>query len=240
MPRPETTTAILDLEGQAGMVEAGMRLLDRSLGYEAAVVRGVGTAALYNLVATRPNPTSEHAILLAELPALRRIEAAVAIWAARSLPEQYQLRGLLTYGLKSGAIGRHYDQFDGSGVPGDICDGPLTFSLRVDQEPVRRIFYVEPTFGLSLTQDGLDADNERYLFKTCREDNRLDMTTIQQNPGDLVLFYNYPSPTIHAVDDPTDDTVWNNRYGESGGTKALIGTWQIEQVMAPSAILPYD
>jgi hypothetical protein len=227
-------------DGQESLAEAGRTLLEnRHL--DMVVVRDVGTIGLREALGTKPvigySFGELRDLLFAEVPALDGLDQVVTQWwAEQPLQDAYRLHTLRdseTIRAANRGIELHIDEplYD---IYEDLADtrveGPLTFSLRVDNLiRNQRIFRAMRTHRSYLDRSGIDIDAATELCGHIRQrfDTKDDsgLTVVEQRPDDLVMFVNHPFPTIHAVNNP-----FRPRTGERPA-KALVCSYELTQTI---------
>lgn len=215
-------------EGIASLVTAGEDVLSDST-IDAAVIHGLGeqVAALTGAISSHTfywrdlgteNP--ELATLVEDtIPEISTLSGMVERWWANqpSIAGYTISPHLANAWIRSRPIPPHFDVLSDEMA----IDGPLTFSLRLDNRIDHlRTFRAKRYTGLmtlATPPDQLEPIVERQKGLAARAAKRRfnGLVRILQDPGDMVLFMNHPEPTLHAVSTEKD------------ATTSLIGSYAI-------------
>lgn len=218
-------------DGGEHLAEAGALLLQRSE-IHAVVVRNVGKAALFAL-SNKPSVRGDavREALFTDAPCITELDAYVQTHHNNSLlAKRYALTSLADTQrilTRSGSIGLHYDTPFQSDLhaPVGSFEGPLTMSVRIDTSSATRIFQVRRTYAPILTTEAGEATNEHslHLLQHTMHKTRANpdlLYDIDQRPGDAIIMLNYPTPTIHAV---------QNTPGEL--TRSMVASYLLHEAL---------
>jgi hypothetical protein len=221
-------------DGQESLPEAGRAVLEDPQ-LDMVVVRNVGTIGLSTYLEgprSFPDAAKMRNKLYAEIPALHQLDTTVQEWwSSHPLGHAYRLRLLdttQTMHITHRGIALHIDEptrWTGDPVIHTPIEGPLTWSLRIDQHGGnKRLFHAKRTHVPYLAATGLNTGAIEQL--TDEIDSRYDtddvsgISTVEQAPNDMVLFANNPYPTLHAV---------NNMFGLGAqhASKAIVCSYEL-------------
>lgn len=201
---------VMFFDGEEHLAEAGALLL-QCPEVHAAVVHNVGKVALFAL-SNKPNSRGEtvREALFTDAPSITELDAYVRAHHNNSLlAKRYALTSLADTQrilTRSGSIGLHYDTPFQSDLhtPIGSFEGPLTMSIRIDTTSATRTFQVHRTRAPILTAEADEATSEHslHLLQHTMHKTRANpdlLHDIDQRPGDAIIMLNYPTPTIHAV-----------------------------------------
>lgn len=148
-------------------------------------------------------------VLHNEIP-LDDAEALIPAWASANLPEDFRVFGALESPIKE-IQGITVTHFDVSAMPhkltrdiGTIIHGPLAISIGVAGNGTFRGLRFphrltdEQLFGYRPTPE-LDAFEKAHTAWGLFNPNA-EVTSVDQNPGDIILVPCSPQPTLHGVE----------------------------------------
>jgi hypothetical protein len=193
-------TGIAEFEGPESLAGAGQRILnDPSLAL--VVVRNMASKSELENVAHTVHYGSDQPVDIKDL------HGAVEDWVEANPTAGTLETNSFTVGSRTYGDGPHIDS---ARLGYEVRHGPVTGSLRTDtQDHLRRHYSAaRPTFSLAdedgrptaeaLSTLGKRVDRFEFLSKLGRL-GAGHAAHVYQRPGDLILFANWPSPTIHAI-----------------------------------------
>lgn len=234
MSRSRSSGRSLEFHGASELAEATTGLLEDDM-LDLVVVRGVTTVVgrdWHSGSALRSfDNTHNLAQLTDAVPEIADIDTAVNQWLTNS-PFNLNILSdghIHTAYLRDKNISPHTDS---------VNLGPITFSIRVDNNPaVKRDFYAYRPRFIVTDQAGHRLPGPMQQLRNINNEIKSDwtrgwlqgLTRMEQMPGDVIMFTNHPSPTIHAA---------SIREGSPIGQKAevLIASYHLEQPTLEDAI----